>query len=321
MPVMTFEQWREKAKANAAAGKGGSWNEEQAKSNYDAYKWRQENPELRSANTGPGAYSGVEAGTHAGFNAQGKDSTGMRAAAKERGFSEDFGRFDEATLNSWEQYKSSSCPDGAPYKSIVSGLCVEKPIDGGGMAQREDGSWYTPDNSKGQPGGAAGNIPGAAAPAEPVTHGTQLSYTGDPMQDMLIHQFNTKANLGGQGMNVFGLGEDRAVGGEGQAADMQDVIGQTLSGGGLWWSGDESAFEGMKKKKSAAPAPKPPTPQAIAAPPPPATPPPAQTTPQPAAQPNIPQYKQENLGLGTGGMNDMMRKRYSGRNEGGGFYI
>jgi len=250
------------------------------------------------------------------------DVTGMRAWAREHGMSEDFDRFDEPTLQRWASLRDEACPPKFPYRQdqghsqgmpqgwYNAATCVEKPIDGGGVIQDEKGDWkaYT-DPTTGKAGSQVGTKGDGGAPAEPVTHGELLSYTGDPMQDMLIYQFNTKATLDGQRKNLFGLGEDRAVGGEGENEDLQNVVGQTLAGGGLWWSGDESAFggygkppEAQKKKRKPGGAP---NPADIAAPPP--------DTPQPNTDapgtggppnpddilgnlpPNIPGYKRDQI--------------------------
>jgi hypothetical protein len=54
--------------------------------------------------------------------------------SRQHGMTEDFARFDPATLTVWEDQKDSACPPGAPYRSYTDNSCVEKPIDtGGGM--------------------------------------------------------------------------------------------------------------------------------------------------------------------------------------------
>jgi hypothetical protein len=126
------------------------------------------------------------------------------------------------------------------------------------------------------------------------------------MQDMLIYQFNTKGNLAGTGKNIFGMGEDRQVGGEGANADMQENISaQGLSGGGLWWGGEgfnmghDATQEAQKEKKGRGRGKRKggvaPTPAEIAAPPPPVDPPSAAGAPGPPGTPQIPDYKEDML--------------------------
>lgn len=92
-------------------------------------------------------------------------------------------------------------------------------------------------------GGKGGGGGGAAGPPPPpATFGSQLSYTGNPLTDMLLYQFNTGSQLSDPSkMNTFALGEDRQEGGEGAAADAGKRTGQLLQGGGLWWQGPQEA--------------------------------------------------------------------------------
>jgi len=302
MAVMDYNTWLQKARANAEA-QGQPFNEAGAQDQYEAYKY---NAEQGAGGVNAKAQvSGKSWG--GGYSAQGgADATGMRERARRLGFSEDFDRFDEGTLQSWEKYKDSRCPEGIPYRAIDGSGCVEKPID---FAESIGQAQYLGDEAvsifQSSRGRKAGGGPAAAAPPpppKPVTKGQELSYTGDPMVDVLIHQFNTKLNPEGTGINVFGLGEDRAVGGEGAAADMQKATGQLLAGGGLWWSDDESAFgnfgkpPSQKKKGRGSKRGGAPSPAAIAAPPPPEpTPQPKHETPGVSYSPNLPDYKRQQI--------------------------
>ena len=191
----------------------------------------------------------------------------------------------------------------------------------------------------GQPGGEGGGGP-APPPPPPTTFGNQLGMTGNLMQDMLINQFNTGQNSTySQGNNLFGLGEDRRVGGEGINADDQGQNkAQTLAGGGLWWGqGDfNKGFDATKvmkdqagkKKKGGGGRPQEATQGEV----PPIEP---VTSPDPAAaaagaspqetQPNVPGYKPGFANMMNGqnwrgneqrrnGMSDMMFDSYSGGN-------
>jgi hypothetical protein len=177
------------------------------------------------------------------------DITGMRAWAKAHGMSEDFDRWDEGQLMSWEKQKDANCPPNTPYQAFDGSGCIEKPIDSNKTGPAQTQSGY----SQGGQGGQGG---GGYAPSKPIGFGTQLSTTGNPLQDMLISQFNTgKGNTAEQGFNIFGLGEDRAVGGTGVNADKGVATGkelpvaQSLSGGGLWWGAGKDAFKGFDASK------------------------------------------------------------------------
>ena len=185
--------------------------------------------------------------------------------------------------------------------------CVEKPTDQVGASGG---------NNQGQSGQGGGQQSGPPPP--PTTFGQNLTLTGDPMTDMLLQQFNTKHDFMGMNKNIFGLGEDRAVGGEGANADMQNVKGQLLEGGGLWWGGEgfnqgyradqaqKPGKPGRKRRGAGRAASPPPSPADIAAPPPPATTIGA-GTPGPGA--NLPTYKNDLLGGGQTQMQQMLKNR------------
>jgi hypothetical protein len=185
--------------------------------------------------------------------------TELRRASFEGAYagSEDgYNRFSDRQLADWIN-KNWDAQKGGFFTS--TGQMVGKPPD-----RAADGSWasgYEGSGAGGKGGGAGGGAGGAGGPAQPpkpVTFGKQLSMTGDPMQDMLINQFNTGQNSTyGQGMNIFGLGEDRAVGGTGANADMkqpgaQENVAQSLRGGGLWYGQDKATFGGWDASKDQA---------------------------------------------------------------------
>ncbi len=92
----------------------------------------------------------------------------------------------------------------------------------------------------------------AAAPAAAATASTsgapgEIAYTGNPMVDMLIYQFNNRRSLatGQQGYsNLFGMDEGRnpVAGTDSYGAPLGQpaITGKLLNGGGLWW-GDANA--------------------------------------------------------------------------------
>jgi hypothetical protein len=274
------------------------------------------------------------------------DATGVRAQAKEQGMSEDFDRFDENTLKEWEQFRDTSCPPKYPYRMDPSHInrwfkgqysqnaCVEKPIDTGGVIQDASGQWQPNGPTGGQRGQGQGG-PGQqqpATPPPPTTFGQQLSYTGDPMQDMLIQQFNQRTqSMDPTKTNIFGMGMDREVGGEGLAADTP-MKAQALAGGGLWRGTDET-FGGFRADKTNVAAQKPkrqrgfrrgrrgrrgaeatmaPSPADIASPPGGA----ASPTPQPAQVATMSSFNpegQQNQQQQLNGMQSMMKKRFGGQ--------
>lgn len=268
-------------------------------------------------------HSGYNAGTGA-MGAIPSDTTGIRAHARSQGMSEDFDRFDEATLALWEKHRDSKCPPKFPYRMSPDtggynpNACVEKPIDGGGVVQNAGGGWEAaPSRGGGQQQGGGGGRPGPPPPPpKPTTFGQQLSYTGNPMQDMLIQQFNARTSLQDPSQaNIFGMGTDRAVGGEGAGAD-KPMMAQTLAGGGLW-RGAEDTFGGFRadranvaktpakrgrgrRRRGGDVAPPPPDPAEIATPPSAAPTGPASSAPQPIRPP----------------VTDMMKKRFGGKSTG-----
>lgn len=204
MAVMTYDQWF------AANGNKGNWG------GYQQYVMNQ------TGATRQQAAGGAEG---AGWSGSGSpDQTGMRAQAKERGFSEDFDRFDERTLNQWEQYKDQRCPPHAPYAAINGTGCVEKPIDTNynpqnaqylGVQAGEKGFWYGPNGEKrafsgggggGQPTGQDAGINGNFQPMNPLQQklmemvGGQQGFFGE-------NPFNNAASLQGGGV-WWGQGAD-----------------------------------------------------------------------------------------------------------------
>jgi hypothetical protein len=151
----------------------------------------------------------------------------------------------------WQDSYNPKCPPDRPYNAEDGSGCVEKP-DNSNKGYMEAG--IMDENGNWTPGGQARKQQMDAQknqkPPDPTTFGNQLSMTGNPMQDMLISQFNQGQNTTyGQGNNIFGLGEDRAVGGTGANADKQgQVQGQSLSGGGLWWGQGDATFKGEDGK-------------------------------------------------------------------------
>ncbi len=278
----------------------------------------------------------------------------VRANAKKYNLPEDFARFDDNQVRAWlRDFKYDSATGKFTNKY---GDKVDKPDERGpntphnmnGTGDQGDYGWGYNDSGIGMDGrkkggggadGKGGAGAPAGAPAEPVTQGKQLSYTGDPMTDMLLYQFNNTQLSGeaGQGQNIMGLGMDNKAGGEGADAD-DGGMAQLLKGGGLWrgmedtFSGfradQENLNDGKKKKKkgrgknrnSAAVAP---TSEEIANPPgaqPTVAPDPS--TPNPT-NPIIPDYKSDVLYGGKpkgGGMQDMMKNNF-GSNFGAPEYL
>lgn len=199
----------------------------------------------------------------------------IRQKAKNEHWSEDFARFSDAQIEAWKKFydpasgkfwsendpehkygsgfdKPAECPEGTTFHGSKCVSWDQLPPELGGTLGLPPGS---------KPSGAAGG--GSAQPAAPTTFGSQLSYTGNPLTDMLLHQFNTGQSLSDPSqMNMFAMGADRQAGGEGAAADQQTRTGQLLQGGGLWWqeggtasSPDKSTFGGFRAdQKNAEPA-------------------------------------------------------------------
>ncbi len=265
----------------------------------------------------------------------------VRANAKKYNLPEDFARFNDAQIMGMlrtNKYDPSTGKFTNDY-----GDKVDKPDERGpntphnmnGTGDRGDYGWGADDSGIGVEGGKGGGGGGGgkpAAPAQPTTFGKQLSYTGDPMTDMLLYQFNetSRSAESGGGQNIMGLGEDMQAGGEGANEDKGGVA-QLLKGGGLWRAMSKDAFGGFRADETNVTDPKTgkkkrkrgrgrggssptPTPEEIAAPP--------GTTPEPTPTgPTIPEYKSDVLyGGNKNNMRDMMKNRY-GSNFGGTSYL
>jgi hypothetical protein len=145
----------------------------------------------------------------------------------------------------WQKSYDPNCPPSDPYQAEDGSGCVEKPDNSNKGGQSQDGGDGGGQGGRGGQGGQYTPPP----PPKPVTFGNQLSMTGNPLQDMLIGQFNTGMDPNSQQANIFGLGEDMRVGGAGRNLDQGKTAptrqGQSLAGGGLWWGQDKETFGGF----------------------------------------------------------------------------
>jgi hypothetical protein len=162
----------------------------------------------------------------------------LRQLAQSQRWSEDFQRFDDATLQSWiadywdprtNRFRSSKVdaagnqiqgsfdkPDECPPGMAAFGANQCRPVEEvAAITARQQG------------GGVAGASMQPAAPPKPVTVGKpgELTYTGNPLTDALLYQFNTQRSLATGEQNFGGY----------QNTTPGDLTGRLLSGGGLIW--------------------------------------------------------------------------------------
>jgi len=236
----------------------------------------------------------------------------IRAYSWDQGWgTDDYGDITNGQIQQWID-SGKWDPQAGRFKNDY-GDYVDKPYDDGPKsAGRQSlfntGRYASPNDVRFGPGAgvAGGGVPGQPAAAKPTTFGAagDLTYTGNPLTDALIYQFNNQRQLGdqsGQALNIFGLRNERTRDQANTEGTPQDIQGQLLKGGGLWWTDKDQSkdvFKGwrvgqeQKKKRQGgggggAPgySTQPATTQP-AAQPPPAT---APGNTQPAAQP--PPYK------------------------------
>ena len=149
--------------------------------------------------------------------------------------------------------KPDDCPDGSGLhgSSCKDNDWLNATLGGDRPSSAQMGASWVKDGvnpfaagGEGGGGGAGGRGTSGPPPPppKPTTFGSQLSYTGNPLTDMLLYQFNTGAQLSDPSkMNTFALGENRQEGGTGADADQGKRTGQLLQGGGLWWQGPQEA--------------------------------------------------------------------------------
>jgi hypothetical protein len=197
---MTYDEW---FRAN---GNKGNWG------GYNQYVMNQ-----------TGATQQVDGGAYgAGWSGQDSpDQTGQRALAQKHGRREDLDRYNERTLNEWQQHLDSRCPPHAPYAAINGTGCVEKPIDTNYNAQNagyigvqagEKGYWYGPNGER-----RSFRPQDAGQPQQPVGPNAQAAggfNAQDPLQQRLMEM------VGGQ-QGFFGQNP------------MNNAA--ALKGGGVWW--------------------------------------------------------------------------------------
>jgi hypothetical protein len=227
---------------------------------------------------GYGGGGAPSAGTPAagGSGAGGIDFKNMTPAAlrlhsKQQGWQEDFDRFSDGQLQQWlNKYWD---PSVGRFKSQHTGTSgtFEKPTECQEgwvpFGSKENVECLPPNDPRlypGQGGNSGSGVTPVAATPQTFGRSGDLSYTGNPMTDMLISQFNNKNQLGGTGSNIFGAVNGRTAGewsdptgqqtgntpGVGQQK-QSDVAGQMLKGGGLWWTDADKAKDVFGK---AAPA-------------------------------------------------------------------
>lgn len=203
------------------------------------------------------AWMGKRAPTPRELRAYGQQQHAAYLSGDRTAQDEDYARFDDRALAKWIKDKWDVQKGGffGP-----AGEKLGKPVDTDSSGKNAYGE--APSGPAQGGGGGGGQAQAAPAPVAPTTFGNQLSMTGNPMQDMLINQFNTGQNATyAQGNNIFGLGEDRKMGGTGANADVQaQNKAQSLSGGGLWWGQSDGkapdTFQGFRadQKNTTAPA-------------------------------------------------------------------
>jgi len=145
------------------------------------------------------------------------DETGMRQYARQHGMSEDYARFDDATLQLWEQYKDPNCPPNYPYQSLNGTGCAEKPIDSGlnspgkqKRAQQQQGGQQAPQQ---------GFMQQPMAPQD-----TLAQHAMNPFQRNLLQLFNQQG----------GIFQPQSSGGLAQG--QGGALGRSLTSGGIWWA-------------------------------------------------------------------------------------
>jgi len=201
---MTFDQWRQQSLAQGGLGR---------RIDYDAHLAR-----LAGAT---------------GFS---NDVTGQRDHARGSGQSEDFGRFDEGSMQAWEKYRDPNCPPNFAYQAIDGSGCVEKPIDSNSGAIH-GGKYDAQGNFIPGSGGGGGGGGGRPRPgAQPTRPGGQsgLYNPNDPLQNQLVNLFQEQGGMFGQGGQTEGA---------------------ALKGGGLWWAPDSEQYNmgGLKAANPLAP--------------------------------------------------------------------
>jgi hypothetical protein len=249
----------------------------------------------------------------------------LRQKAKQEGWSEDFERFDDATLKRWlDNYWDEKTGHFKSEKVDAAGNPIqgtfEKPDEcpPGMTAFGKDQCRPLSEVQQIQARQAGQAQPAAPPPPpKPVTEGKagELTYTGNPLTDTLIEMFNTRRRISDQAApNLFGFQGGRDPGqlattAAGAPKDplgaMPDVTGRLLQGGGLYWTGAQptapaaapTAAPAAPAPAAPAPAPQPgasaPAPTQTAAPAP--TPTAPAPTPQTARKVSQPTARQPNI--------------------------
>jgi hypothetical protein len=201
---MSYEDWfREGNKAK------GDWKDNaESRQAYEAYKWRAANQGVSQGGMGDD-----DIGTR---YSSGGDRTGMRAKSRQLGMSEDFDRFDEATLISWEAQKDPKCPPNMPYQAYDGSGCIEKPIDsnrGGG----------------GQGGGGGGGGRGGGGGGYGGGGGGGTGQGGGPSGVQARADYNLGSNYLTQSGVGAGYGPGSAIGNREPARPVQPAAAATAA--------------------------------------------------------------------------------------------
>ncbi len=180
----------------------------------------------------------------------------VRRISREQNWSEDFQRFSDADINAWQslwddsrqRFRSENAPPGSEGQAWTY---VEKPTES--VTDPQGNVWDVWGNQSGvnvtamQAGGGGGGRGGAAAPAKPLGAatgqvGSQLQLGSNELQNVLLNVFNQRGGI---------FGTNQPAEGASSRAGTEPVKGVSLTGGGLWWGGQDSNIFGQGTEKPA----------------------------------------------------------------------
>lgn len=173
--LMSYDQWYNEAKANAAKS-GQTFYEQNAKGDYEKYKWSASNPgqtnqSFRGSYSGSGEHNGYDANYGAGkmskpgANASPDD---IRRFAWDQGWgSDDLGEFDNATIAQWIKDGKWDAAAGKfrnDYGDLVEKPTEDGPLSAGRQALYNSGRYSDPSQvpRQGAAGGGGGGGQGGS---------------------------------------------------------------------------------------------------------------------------------------------------------------
>jgi hypothetical protein len=202
--LMSYDEWWQKASAGHP-----EWdpNDPENRAQYNQYVYTAE---------------GMQGGAMGGDNTDYGKSGGTNSQRQYRGGQdEDYARFSDAQLKSWESQKDSNCPPNAPYQAFDGSGCVQKPIESANPAKWGGTNGRSGGGGGGGRGGGGGGYGGGGGGGD--EYGGYDGSFDNPIFSYLRDEYMADVEDPDRAVNKF-----MGYGGAGQYQSQLDQMQQQL---------------------------------------------------------------------------------------------